>query len=59
VGFDGQVEDLLKVRVVEMGEDAEEVLVYVFGGVGEGLGKLAACRGRMTKPGRAGSKYTE
>jgi len=43
VRLDGQVEYLLEVGMVEVGEDAEEVLVDVFGGVGEGGGELAAC----------------
>lgn len=36
VGFDGEVEDLLKVRVIQVGENAEEVFVDVFGGMCEG-----------------------
>ncbi len=42
VRFDGEVEDLFKVCVVEMGEDSEEVFVDVFGGVGEGCREVAA-----------------
>lgn len=35
VRFDRQMEDLLKVRVVQMSKDAEEVFVYVLGSVRE------------------------
>lgn len=42
VRFDGQMEDLLKVLVVQVGEDPEEVLVDVFRGVCEGGGEVAA-----------------
>ena len=40
------MEDVLKVRVVQVREDPEEVLVDVFGGVGEGGGEIAACTQR-------------
>ena len=33
--FDGQMEDMFEMRVVEVCEYAEKVFVYVFGRVGE------------------------
>ena len=42
VRLDTQMHDLFKVRVVDVSEDAEEVLEDVFGGVCERVGKLPA-----------------
>lgn len=43
VRLDREVNDLLKVGVVEVREDAEQVLVDVLGGVRERGGEVAAC----------------
>lgn len=43
VRLDGEVDDLLEVRVVEVGEDAEQVLVDVLGRVGERGREVASC----------------
>ena len=40
--LDGQMEDLLEMRVVEVGKDSEEVFVDMFGGVCEGGGEFSA-----------------
>lgn len=44
VRLDGEMQDLLKVRVVQVGKDPEEVFVDVLGGIGKGCGEVPACR---------------
>ena len=43
VRLDREMDDLLKVCVVEVREDAEQVLVDVLGGVRERGGEVATC----------------
>jgi len=40
--FDGEMQDLLKMRMVNMGKDSEEVFVNMFGRVGKRVWELSA-----------------